>query len=137
MKHLWLLLLAAALATRPARAQAPKEAVVSDTTVCAYVEEMPQLPGAGGNAAMVAAIQKGIRIPPLHGNYPEGSRVMVGFTVTETGEVRDVRIRQSIDSRIDSAVVRAVKALPRFTPGRQQGRPVSVGFTIPITFHWQ
>jgi protein TonB len=105
--------------------------------VYTYVEQMPQLPGGGGNAAMVATIQKGIHIPPLHGNYPERSRVMVGFIVTEAGDVRDVRIRQGIDSRIDSAVVRAVKALPRFTPGRQRGQPASVSFTVPITFHWQ
>ena len=141
MKHQWLILSAIALGAGPARAQTPATPKATTTAPAAkvytYVEEMPQTPGGGGNAAIVAAIQKGVHIPPLHGNYPEHSRVMVGFIVTEAGNVRDVRIRQGIDSRIDSAVVNAVRALPRFTPGRQQGRPASVRFTVPITFHWQ
>jgi protein TonB len=136
MKHLWLLLLAGALATGAAQAQAPKAAAPA-AKVYTYVEQMPQLPGGGGNAAIVMLIQKNIHLPPLRVDSIVGSRVLVAFTVTEAGAVGDVRIRQSIDRRIDSAVVRAVRALPRFTPGRQRGQPVSVRFTVPITFHWQ
>ncbi|GAB3586289.1 energy transducer TonB [Hymenobacter daeguensis] len=140
MKYLWLILLAGALATGPAceRAfEAAAESTAPAAEVYTYVEEMPQLPGGGGNAAICAAIQKSIHIPPFQGDFPQGSRVMVEFTVPESGEVRDVYIIQSIDSRIDSEVVRAVKALPRLLPGRQQGRAVSVKYTMPITFHWQ
>ena len=143
MKQLPLLLLPVMLAISPARAQAPgrpstaRTAVAPASKVYTYVEEMPQPPGGGGNAAIVMLIQKRIHLPPFPVDSIVGSRVMVTFIVTEAGEVRDVRIRQGIDSRIDSAVVRAVRALPRFTPGRQRGRPVSVSFAVPITFHWQ
>ncbi|MDO7850355.1 TonB family protein [Hymenobacter convexus] len=138
MAHRWLILLTATLAAGLARGQTPKAVAAPPVTnVYTYVEQMPQPPGGGGNAAMVALIQKAIHIPLFHGNYPESSRVVVGFTVTEAGQVRGVRIHKSIDRRVDSAVVHAVRALPRFTPGRQQGRAVSVSFRIPITFCWQ
>jgi protein TonB len=136
MKILWLVMLA--VAARPARAQAQKAAAAAPAAKAyTYVEEMPQPPGGGGNAAMVLLIQKEIHLPPFCVDSIVGSRVMVEFTVTKTGTVRNVRIRQSIDSRIDTAVVRAVQSLPRFTPGRQRGVPVNVSFTVPITFHWQ
>jgi protein TonB len=139
MKHLWLML-AAALAIGPSceqETQTTAAPTAPAASVYTYVEEMPQLPGGGGNAAICAAIQRGIHIPPFQGDYPEGSRVFVEFTVTATGNVSNVRIRRSINSSIDTAVVRAVQALPRFTPGRQDGRPVSVQYTMPITFEWQ
>lgn len=62
---------------------------------------------------------------------------MIEFTVMQTGAVQGIRIRQSIDCRVDTAVVQAVRALPRFIPARQHGRPVRVKYTMPITFHWQ
>ena len=130
-----------ALATSPALAQMPTTQKAKPAAPAAkiytYVEEMPQPPGGGGNAAIVALIQRNIHLPQFSVDSIAGSRVIIAFTVTETGEVRDIRIRQSIDRRIDAAVVRAVQNLPRFTPGRQQGRPVSVQYTMPITFHWQ
>lgn len=129
-----LLLPVAAQAQQPQRQNA---ATVADTTVYTFVEEMPELPGGGGNAAIVALIQKRIRIPPLCGQLPERSRVLFAFTVTETGAVRDIRILQSIDSRVDTAIVQAIRALPRFKPGRHHQRPVRVKYTMPISFHWQ
>ena len=140
MKHLWLIMLSGALITGPSCEQASDamaEATAPATEVYTYVEEMPQLPGGSGNAAICAAIQQSIHIPPFQGDLPQGSRVMVEFTVSESGEVRNVYIRQGIDSRIDAEVIKAVKALSHLTPGRQQGRAVRVKYTMPITFHWQ
>ena len=110
---------------------------VVDNKTYTYVEQMPEPPGGGGNAAIVALIHKGVRIPLFHGRFPERSRIVFEFTVTKTGDVHNIRILQSIDSRVDTSVVRAVQALPRFTPGRQHGIPVRVRYTLPIIFHWQ
>ena len=110
---------------------------VVDNKTYTYVEQMPEPPGGGGNAAIVALIHKGVRIPLFHGRFPERSRIVFEFTVTKTGDVHNIRILQSIDGRVDTAVVRAVQALPRFTPGRQHGIPVRVRYTLPIIFHWQ
>ncbi|MBO2012279.1 TonB family protein [Hymenobacter negativus] len=140
MKHLWLMLLTVALATGTVQAQTPnpastaKPAAVADTTVYTYAEQMPQLPGGGGNAAICAAIGKELRFPPLDakGQFP-GSRMVVEFTVTKNGDVSNISIIKSLDSRLDAVVVRAIQTLPRLTPGQQAGVPVNVKIMVPIT----
>ena len=101
------------------------------------VEQMPELPGGGGQMAIVAAIQKAVRYPSnaLH-NGVEG-KVFVSFVVDPKGEVTDVKIVKGLGSGLDEETMRAIKTLPRFIPGRQNGREVSVAFTVPITYKIQ
>ncbi len=103
-------------------------------TVYTYVEQMPELPGGGGNKAIVEAIQ-------LHLTYPEvalasrkNGRVFVSFVVTEKGDVQAIKILKSLGPEYDAAVEAAVRKLPRFEPGRQDGKAVSVSYTVPVQF---
>ena len=99
-----------------------------------FVEQMPELPTGGGQLAIVAAIQKAVRYPARAlSNQVEG-RVYVSFTVDPKGEVTDVKIVKGLGSGIDEETIRAIKTLPRFIPGKQNGREVSVSFTVPVTY---
>ncbi|UOQ98061.1 energy transducer TonB [Hymenobacter sp. 5317J-9] len=138
-----LLFLCVVLATAtPARAQTtpstsqatPPEIEKIEGQVYTYVEQMPQLPGGGGNRAIVLAIQGLIKYPRQALAQGIQGRVLVNFTVGKKGVVRDVRIAQGIGGGCDEAVLEAVRQLPRFKPGMQQGKPVAVSFTVPITF---
>ena len=101
------------------------------------VEQMPELPGGGGTAAIVAAIQKAVKYPSKAiANGVEG-RVYVSFTVDSKGEVTDVKIVKGLGSGLDEETMRAISALPRFIPGKQNGREVSVSFTVPVTYRIQ
>ena len=101
------------------------------------VEQMPELPGGGGTAAIVAAIQKAVKYPSRAiANGVEG-RVYVSFTVDSKGEVTDVKIVKGLGSGLDEETMRAISALPRFIPGKQNGREVSVSFTVPVTYRIQ
>ncbi|MBF9222554.1 energy transducer TonB [Hymenobacter ruricola] len=106
-------------------------------TVYTYVEQMPQLPGGGGNAAIVAAIQKATKYPSLALRNQVEGRIFVSFTVNTLGEVSDVKVVKGLGSGLDEETIRAVKTLPKFIPGKQNGREVSVSFTVPITFKIQ
>jgi TonB family protein len=99
-----------------------------------YVEQMPQLPGGGGNAAIVHAIQSHVVYPPEALRKRVQGRVLASFTVGPDGLVRDARIVQGIGGGCDEAALAAVGQLPRFVTGIQNGRPVSVSFTVPVTF---
>ncbi|MBO2010438.1 energy transducer TonB [Siccationidurans soli] len=102
-----------------------------------YVEQMPQLPGGGGQAAIVAAIQKAARYPgEALRNQVEG-KVFVSFVVNPLGEVTDVKVIKGLGAGLDEETIRAVKTLPRFIPGKQNGRAVSVAYTVPISFKIQ
>ncbi|GAB3576072.1 energy transducer TonB [Hymenobacter daeguensis] len=102
-----------------------------------YVEQMPQLPGGGGMGAIVAAIQKSVKYPgEALRNQIEG-KVFVSFVVNSVGEVSDVKVLKPLGYGLDEETMRAVKSLPKFIPGKQNGRAVSVAFTVPISFKIQ
>lgn len=102
-----------------------------------YVEQMPQLPGGGGMGAIVAAIQKSVRYPAEALRSQIEGRVYVSFVVNSLGEVSDVKVIKSLGYGLDEETMRAVKTLPKFIPGKQNGRAVSVAFTVPISFQIQ
>jgi len=98
------------------------------------VEQMPQLPGGGGTEAIVAAIQKAAHYPAqAMANGVEG-KVFASFVVNAQGEVTDLKIVKGLGSGLDEETLRAIGKLPRFIPGRQNGRAVSVQYTVPISF---
>ena len=102
-----------------------------------FVEQMSELPGGGGQPAIVAAIQKAVRYPSLALRNQVEGRVYVSFTVDSKGAVTDVKIVKGLGSGIDEETMRAIKNLPRFTPGKQNGREVSASFTVPVTYKIQ
>lgn len=99
---------------------------------------MPVYPeGDGGSRVIVRAIQRGLKYPREARKAGCNGRAVVAFNVTTAGEVADIRIVNSVCPSIDEAVLNAVRQLKRFTPGQQDGRPVAVAFTVPITFALQ
>jgi protein TonB len=101
--------------------------------VYTYVEQMPQLPSGGGQAAIVAYIQQRLRYPHALKNGMEG-RVYASFIVGKDGLVREARIVRGLHPLLDAETIRAIQQLPAFTPGRQSGRAVDVSFTVPVSF---
>lgn len=111
----------------------PAEQVIGNR-VYTYVEQMPQLPGGGGSAAIVSAIQSHVKYPVEALRRRITGRVFVSFTVDDTGLVREAQVVKGIGGGCDESVLNAVQQLPQFIPGRQSGIPVSVRFTVPVTF---
>ena len=99
------------------------------------VEQMPQFPG--GEAALMKFLASHINYPPMAAENNVQGKVIVQFVVDKTGKVGDVKVVRSVDKALDHEAVRVCQALPKFTPGRQNGRPVSVWYTLPIQFKLQ
>ncbi len=102
-----------------------------------YVEQMPELPGGGGVAAIVNAIQKAVRYPGRAISNGIEGKLYASFVVNAQGEVVDVKIVKGLGYGLDEESIRAIKTLPRFIPGKQNGREVSVQYTVPITYKIQ
>lgn len=100
--------------------------------VFSYVEQMPVFPG--GEAALNKFIQQHLKYPAVSLEEGTQGKVLLRFVVNENGSVGDVQILKSLDTYCDREAKRVVQMLPRFTPGRQQGKPVKVWFQLPITF---
>lgn len=110
---------------RPVAAQEEKK-------VYTYVEQMPQLPGGGGQGAILAAIQKNFRYPPDALRDHVGGRIFLQFVVGTAGQVEDAKVIKGLTPSTDAAALDAVRRLPAFVPGKQNGRAVAVSFTIPL-----
>ena len=95
-------------------------------------EQMPQFPG--GEAALMKYIQSHIQYPPTAAKNHVQGRVIVRFVVWKDGSVSEVNVVRSVDKDLDREAVRVCKTLPKFTPGRQNGKAVDVWYTVPVTF---
>ncbi|MBD2768778.1 energy transducer TonB [Hymenobacter sp. BT664] len=117
--------------------QSPLAKALETNRVYTCVEQMPELPGGGGNAALVAAINKRLNVPHLK-PQPDWPRTVIYFIVGPSGAIYGEQI--IVSSRVpayDKALLKAVRTLPRLTPGYQSGKPVAVSFTMPIRIELQ
>ena len=128
--------LLAPLAAPPAAAQFFYNQYPADTSrLYSYVEQMPALPGGGGNAALVRAVQRRLVLPPdVAAGRLEG-RVFVRLVVGVSGVARQYAIAQSLSPSADAAALAAVRQLPRLLPGRLNGTAVAVPLTLPVLFY--
>jgi protein TonB len=101
--------------------------------VYTYVEQMPQLPRGGGMGAVVMELQRRVRWPEADLRKQYNSRATVYLEVSPTGTVQNVKLLRTTGLvSLDSAFTTAAKALPRFTPGYQNGQPVTVSLVVPF-----
>lgn len=99
------------------------------------VEQMPTYPG--GETEMYSFIGKQLKYPVTAQESGIQGRVIVRFVVTSTGEISDVKVLRGIDPACDKEAMRVVKMMPKWVPGKQNGRNVAVYFTLPIIFKLQ
>ena len=131
MKKMILLSMMAVLCLLTANAQ---KTVVSQSNQSVYdqVEQMPEFPG--GMPAMIEYLQTNIKYPKDAVKQNVGGRVMVMFVVEADGSLSNVRVARKVFPSLDSEAVRVVKAMPKWKPGKEKGRPVRVNFTLPVVF---
>lgn len=104
-----------------------------DVEVFYIVETMPQFQGEGIEAFR-AYIQKNVTYPQLALENGISGIVYVSFVINRRGELTNISILRSVDPSLDEEVIRALKAAPKWEPGKQRGKPVNVSFSIPIRF---
>lgn len=103
--------------------------------VFTIVEEIPQFPG--GEKRMIYYLSEYVKYPPqAKANKVEGT-VVVSFIVSKTGRVENAKVVKSVHQALDAEAVRIVSSMPYWTPGKQNGIPVDVYYTIPIEFRLQ
>lgn len=100
-----------------------------------FVEEMPSFPG--GEKEMLLFINRSIKYPVIAQENGIQGRVICTFVVDRTGKVTDAEVFRSIDPSLDKEALRVVNSMPNWKPGKQNGKPVRVKYTIPITFRLQ
>lgn len=118
-----------------AEAKASDVTAPADTTknvVYDVTETMPQFPG--GQGVMMKYLAANIKYPASAVKAKKQGRVIVSFVIQKDGSVTNARIVKSVDPELDAEALRIVKAMPNWTPGTQDGKPVNVRYTIPVVF---
>ena len=95
-------------------------------------EQMPTFPG--GDAALMKYLSENVKYPALAIKAQEQGRVVVSFTVEKDGAISDVKVARSVTPSLDAEAVRVVKAMPKWTPGKQDGQLVRVRYNVPVSF---
>ena len=99
------------------------------------VEQMPQFPG--GPAALMQFLSSNVKYPKEAFEQGIQGRVIANFVVEKDGSITEARIVKSVDPLLDAEALRVVGTMPNWAPGTQNGEPVRVKYTVPITFRLQ
>jgi len=95
-------------------------------------DEMPSFPG--GAEAFQKFLRKELKYPEDALRRGVSGRVFIRFLVTDEGRIRDAEIVKGLGSGLDEEALRLVRIMPWWTPGRVNGQPVWVSYTMPILF---
>lgn len=97
-----------------------------------FVEVMPQFPG--GNTELMKFIKDNLQYPVVDQEIGRQGRVIIRFVVTETGNIEQATVQSGVSVSCDREAIRVVKSMPKWIPGKQNGKAVSVYFTLPILY---
>lgn len=129
---LFLLLLIMAM---PLSAQTVNEVDSDRVYHMSMVEQQPEFPE--GIAEMYKWLSNNIRYPEEAKKEGVQGKVIVEFLITKTGKTDKVRVLRGRHPALDEEALRVIKAMPAWTPGKVNGEPVNVTYTLPITFRQQ
>ena len=82
----------------------------------------------------MAYLAKNIRYPDSLEQNHNDWKVVVQFIVRKDGTLTDVKVLKSAGKLLDDEVVRLVKQMPPWIPGKDHGVPVNVYFVLPVVF---
>ena len=117
--------------TVPDPPAAPVAPAVDVNTPIFAPEIMPQFPG--GASALHKFLEKYL-VNPQDLNSGESISVKIRFVVGFDGSVKSFEIVQDGGAAFNNEVIRVLKKMPQWIPGKTRGQNVSVYYVIPVTF---
>lgn len=95
-------------------------------------ETKPEFPR--GTATIYRHIAKTMRYPLIAQENGKQGTVNVSFIIEKDGTLSDVKVIKGVDPNLDKEAIRVIKTLPKFTPGKINGKPVRTSMSLPVTF---
>jgi TonB family protein len=96
-------------------------------------EIMPQFPG--GNKALSKFLHRNIKWPyGLEFTNTNSASVIATFVVDTDGSITDIKIKKHVARAFDDEVIRVIKKMPRWIPGKEYNNPVRIYYTLPVSF---
>ena len=104
----------------------------STRTVFVRADPMPTFPG--GRSMLAAYLGNNIHYPEMAREAGVGGRVNLSFVISKSGRVSNIRLHKRIGGGCDEEAIRVIENMPRWIPGRKEGKPVAVEYYLPLNF---
>lgn len=101
-------------------------------TIPVFVEQMPEFPG--GQEKLMEYLSNNIQYPAQAVNAGQQGKVQVKFVVGEDGAISNVITTRGFGFGSEQESIRVVSGMPKWKPGRNNGKPVKVWFQLPVIF---
>ena len=111
------------------------EEEVVEQEIFTIVETMPSFPG--GQEKLMHYLATNIKYPQIARESNVQGRVYLSFVVEPDGSVSNVKVLRGIGAGCDEEAMRVVKAMPKWSPGKQRGKAVRVSYNLPVNFKLQ
>ena len=128
MKKLFLIVFFMAFVSVNAYSQSKEQ----DDAVYSMVSEQPSFPE--GMQEMMKFISDNRKYPAEAKAKDIHGKVIVAFVVERDGSLSDVKIKRGIGYGCDEEAIRLIKSMPKWTPGKQNGKAVRVSMMLPVSF---
>lgn len=95
-------------------------------------DEAPRFPG--GDSAMMSYMARSIKYPKVAQENGTQGQVIVQFFVECDGSITNAKAVRSVSKELDEEALRIINAMPKWTPGKIQGKAVRVLYSVPVNF---
>ncbi len=96
------------------------------------VEDLPSFPG--GPSALISYLSSNVKYPTECQAKGIQGRVIVQFIVETDGSITNAHVVRAVDPLLDAEALRVVNGMPKWTPGKQNGKAVRVKYNVPLSF---
>ena len=100
------------------------------------VDEKPKFQGTDASAFGKWVIDE-LKYPAQAAAEKLSGRVVVKFSISKDGSVKDVKVLRSVHPVLDAETVRVISMSPKWEPGKVKGEPVDVTYIFPVVFKHQ
>ena len=88
----------------------------------------------GGNEALSEFMSTNLEYPELAKRQGVEGTVILAYTITKKGEIKDVKIAQSVNKELDNEALRLARKMPKWTPAIQDGKARDIKYQLPVKF---
>ena len=111
------------------------KSTASDYITYEAVEEKPEYPGGMGELSKL--LSSNLKYPLTSQENGVQGEVLVQFVVDKEGNIEEVTVFKGVDPYLDAEALRVIKMMPKWKPGKHEGKEVNVKCTIPVGFRLQ
>lgn len=112
-----------------------EEETIADEPTFKTVEEMPKFPG--GPEALHRYLARNIKYPTMAQKHKEQGQVVIQMVIGKDGNISNIKVLKSVSAWLDAEAIRVIRSMPKWEPGKQDGKTVAVEYTLPMTFRLQ